>query len=197
MRTKDRLENGRPRARTYSSFDKCTYEFIRTRLEPGGHFLDLLDHLWALCCLHSIAFPSHLKAYMRSEPPQTACTFHAFSALPSLVPLGKWVRRQAANLSADSTGNHSIWTFTRINALENKMKASSLETSLNDGNNVLKGRLYWAQMVICIVIVHVSPWNVQLVIRQILQNNVWIVCVPWMREHIMEIHYDQGSLCRG
>lgn len=32
--------------------------------------------------------------------------------------------------------------FTPINALENKMKASSPETSLNDRNDVLKGRLY-------------------------------------------------------
>lgn len=52
------------------------------------------------------------------------------------------------------------------------MKASSLETSLNDRNNVLIGRLDRAQMVICIVIVHVSLWNIQLLIRQILQQNV-------------------------
>ena len=31
MRTKGSLENRRLRVRTYSSFDKCTYDFIRTR----------------------------------------------------------------------------------------------------------------------------------------------------------------------
>lgn len=188
MRTKDRLENGRPRARTYSSFDKCTYEFIRTRLEPGGHFLDLLDHLWELCCLHSlpISRPICVQNHLKRHTPSTL-------SLPS--PLSYlWENGSRDRLRTYQQIPPAIIQFEHS---PESMKASSLETSLNDGNNVLKGRLYWAQMVICIVIVHVSPWNVQLVIPQILQKNVWIVCVPWMREHITEIHYDQGSLCRG